>query len=255
MEMVYHPNLGAYWGRLDGPPNPNLSPNPRARAPIHFESRHYNKWTLDMATEETLGLSPPMWSTTTGEMGGKGARPLGKSLFDARFHDNAMGRARGGYSLLRDARGVGATAGELRAAENMDSNYFALDMADETSAASVSAEKNKFGDNTQFSTYDDNSLALSQMSQLQRRQLDKDGDGILEADELAAHGFSTKGAPAQDGLGQVQERKRQEIEKQRAKEAGMASLQERLMAKAPKPPPKPIKKPGPSLGAPQKVVR
>ena len=33
-------------------------------------------------------------------------------------------------------------------------------------------------------------LMLAQMSKLQRQQMDADGDGILEANELASHGFT-----------------------------------------------------------------
>ena len=42
-------------------------------------------------------------------------------------------------------------------------------------------------------------MALSQMSKLQKKQLDTDGDGVIEADELQAMGFSGAGAQAQDG--------------------------------------------------------
>lgn len=75
-------------------------------------------------------------------------RPNGQALFDARFHGNAMGRARGGYSMMADARGMEFTSGKLEKAENLDSNFFAEDMADETAAAEASAEKNKYGCNT-----------------------------------------------------------------------------------------------------------
>ena len=45
-------------------------------------------------------------------------------------------------------------------------------------------------------SYGSPDLALAQMSQLQRKQLDKDGDGIFSAAELAASGFSSVGAAA-----------------------------------------------------------
>ena len=79
--------------------------------------------------------------------------------------------------------------GKLKKAENMDSSWFATDMADETEAGEQSAMANKLGNNTNLSSFDDHSLAVAQMSKLQRRQIDKDGDGQLSAEELKAHGF------------------------------------------------------------------
>ena len=79
-----------------------------------------------------------------------------------------MGRARGGYSMVADSRGMEFTAGKLAAAENMDSNFFAADMADETEAAEASAEKNKFGNNTNMAVFQSDELAKAGMSALQR---------------------------------------------------------------------------------------
>lgn len=153
----------------------------------HFEEPHYDNWRLDMKAEIDLGLAPPEWSVSS-KM--DDTRPNGKAIFDARFSGNAMGRARGGYSMVADARGMEATAGKLQRAENMDSNYFAADMADETAAAEISAEKNKLGNNTNFSSFSGVDMALANMSQLQRKQLDKDGDGQYSAAELKAYGIS-----------------------------------------------------------------
>jgi len=168
-----------------------LSNMPLAQRPQrtkHFEDRHVGSWKLDLQREQELGLAPPNWSTSSSM---NDARPNGKALFDARFSGNAMGRAAGGYSMIADARGMEFTAGKLEAAQNMDSNFFASDMADETAAAEQSAMANKFGNNTNLSSFGSADLALSQMSQLQRRQMDADGDGTLSAAELSAHGFDT----------------------------------------------------------------
>jgi len=162
-------------------PEPPSPPKSRTR---HFEEVHYaKKWQLDMADESTLGIAPPKWSQTS-QMGD--TRPNGKSMFDARFHNTPMGRARGGHSMVWDSRGVASSGGTTKAV-NMDSAFFAADMADETALAAESAERNKYGNNTNFD-YDED-MVLAQMSQLQKRQMDKDGDGNLDRAELAAHGF------------------------------------------------------------------
>ena len=139
-----------------------------------------------MKTEIELGLAPPPWSVSS-QM--DDTRPNGRAMFDARFYGNAMGRARGGHSMVWDPMGVATTVGKLQKAENVDSAAWADDMADETAAAAESAELNKFGNNTNFSSFDGKDLALAQMSQLQKRQMDADGDGQLSAAELAKHGF------------------------------------------------------------------
>ena len=146
------------------------------------------KWQFNMDDEVKLGLAPAEWSTTS-QM--NDPRPLGKSLFDARFVNSPMGRARGGYSMHVDARGIAQTKGQTAKAENMDSNWFANDMADETAAGNQSAMTNQYGQNTNLSSFSDSSLALAQMSLLQKKQMDKDGDGKLSDDELRAHGFDT----------------------------------------------------------------
>ena len=200
----------------------------------HFEEPHVASWKLDLKSETNLGLAPADWSVSS-KMDDE--RPNGKSLFDARFHGNAMGRARGGYSMMADARtlsldlthhapplvsllpgwllpcvlarrcvpssdhlpphlccalagGMEATAGKLTRAENLDSNWFATDMADETAAAATSAELNKLGNNTNLDSHGNLDLVLANMSQLQRRQMDKDGDGQYSAEELKKAGIS-----------------------------------------------------------------
>lgn len=90
--------------------------------------------------------------------------------------------------MVWDPMGV-ANSGGTKKAVNMDSAFFAEDMADETALAAESAEKNKFGNNTNFD-YDED-IVLAQMSKLQKRQMDKDGDGNLSRAELAAHGFGS----------------------------------------------------------------
>lgn len=68
-------------------------------------------------------------------------------MFDARFVESPMGRARGGRSMVWDSRGT-MNAGKTKKAENWDADVFAAEMADETEAAEASADKNKFGNNT-----------------------------------------------------------------------------------------------------------
>ena len=48
----------------------------------------------------------------------------------------------------------------------------------------ASAKRNEFGNQNLDGFQNAEQLALAQMSQLQRKQLDKDGDGSLSAEEL-----------------------------------------------------------------------
>ena len=137
----------------------------RRKDPTHYEQKHFGAWALDMKKEQGLGLAPPDWSTSSAM---DDQRPNGQALFDARFHGQAMGRARGGYGMVSDARGVEFTSGKLKKAENMDSNFFAADMSDETAAAAASAEKNKLGNNSNLSAFQGDELARAGMSALQR---------------------------------------------------------------------------------------
>ena len=167
-------------------PNAFVPSGPKSRQPMNIEATHYGKHMLDLALETELGICPPEWSTTS-QM--NDTRPNGRSMFDARHVGSPMGRARGGHAMEWDPTGVAANRGKLAKAINKDSAFFAADMADETAAAEKSADLNKYGNNTNFSSFDDNSMMLAQMSKLQRKQMDKDGDGNLDAAELAAHGF------------------------------------------------------------------
>ena len=114
----------------------------------HFEHKHVSKkWRLDLADEARLGLAPPPWSTTSMM---NDPRPNGQSsacsladtclallfcsltsvahsrlnllatVFDARWHNTPMGRARGGRSITWDARGT-THAGATVAAKSYDS--------------------------------------------------------------------------------------------------------------------------------------
>lgn len=135
------------------------------REPTHFEQRHFGDWGLNLKKEIGLGLAPSDWSVSSAM---DDPRPNGQALFDARFHGQSMGRARGGYSMIADSRGMEFTAGKLEKAANMDSDFFAEDMSDETALAKVSAEKNKFGNNTNMEVFQSNDLAMAGMSALQR---------------------------------------------------------------------------------------
>ena len=63
-----------------------------------------------MKAEEALGLAPKAWSVSSAM---DDQRPNGQALLDARFFGQAMGRARGGYSMVADSRGMEFTAGKL----------------------------------------------------------------------------------------------------------------------------------------------
>ena len=131
----------------------------------HYETKHFsNQWRLDMKKEISLGLMPADWSTSS-QM--NDPRPNGRSMFDARFVESPMGRARGGRAMVWDARGT-KHAGGTKAAENWDSAAFAVEMSDETAAAEASADKNKFGNNTNMAVFQSNELATAGMSALQR---------------------------------------------------------------------------------------
>ena len=184
MEFVNPP---AAWTAVQLQPAEFQPPKPK-RAPYHFETRHYSeKWRLDMQDEAKLGLAPAEWSTSS-QM--NDPRPNGKSMFDARFANSPMGRARGGRSMVWDPRGTANVGGPVKA-ENRDSAWFANDMADETAAGASSAIANQYGQNTNLTVFDNADLALAQMSKLQKKLMDKDGDGQLSAEELKANGFDT----------------------------------------------------------------
>lgn len=104
-----------------------------------------------------------------------------------------MGRARGGRSITWDARGT-TNAGATVAARSYDSVSAADANAENTiksAQAAYYAEYfdgiNTIGDDGKNAQAD---LMIAQMSQLQRRQLDKDGDGSLSSAELKKGGFT-----------------------------------------------------------------
>jgi len=70
----------------------------------HFETLHYSKdWNMDLKTETDLGLAPAPWSTSNSMSDG---RPNGRPIFDARWKESPMGRARGNKGMVSDPRGL-----------------------------------------------------------------------------------------------------------------------------------------------------
>jgi len=156
----------------------------------HYESPHYSDGhTLDMKKQEDLGLMPPAWSVTSAM---KDERPNGKPQFDARFLNTPMGRARAGRSIVWDPRGTMNSGGPQRL-ENIDiTQVMAKKYAEMTNKAAESAYfaeyydgVNTLGDDGERAQID---LQLAQMSKLQKKQLDKDGDGSISVAEMEAQG-------------------------------------------------------------------
>jgi len=108
----------------------NANKIPRARDKLldskHFEKPHYGNHRLDMQYEANLGLVPPDWSVTSAM---DDPRPNGKAIFDARFVESPVGRARAGRSMVWDSRGT-AHSGSTKKAENWDAGAMA-DAAEE----------------------------------------------------------------------------------------------------------------------------
>lgn len=108
----------------------NANKIPRARDKLidskHFEKPHYGNHRLDMQYEANLGLVPPDWSVTSAM---DDPRPNGKAIFDARFVESPVGRARAGRSMVWDSRGS-AHSGGTKKAENWDAGAMA-DAAEE----------------------------------------------------------------------------------------------------------------------------
>lgn len=158
----------------------------------HFESPHFaDGFTLDMKKQEDLGLIPPQWSVSSAM---KDARPNGKPQFDARFLNTPMGRARAGRSVVWDPRGTENAGGSQRVpnidiAQHMASKY--AEMTNKAAESSFFAEYydgvNTMGDDGANAQMD---LQLAQMSKLQKKQLDKDGDGNVSLAEMEAQGFA-----------------------------------------------------------------
>ena len=158
----------------------------------HYEFRHYaDGHTLDMKKQEDLGLMPPPWSVTSAM---KDERPNGKPQFDSRFLNTPMGRARAGRSIVWDPRGTMNSGGTQRL-ENIDiTQVMAQKYAEMTNKAAESAYfaeyydgVNTLGDDGANAQID---LQLAQMSKLQKKQIDKDGDGNVSLAEMEAQGFA-----------------------------------------------------------------
>jgi hypothetical protein len=124
----------------------------------------------------------------------KDARPNGKPQFDARFLNTPMGRARAGRSVVWDPRGTENAGGSQRVpnidiAQHMASKY--AEMTNKAAESSFFAEYydgvNTMGDDGANAQMD---LQLAQMSKLQKKQLDKDGDGNVSLAEMEAQGFA-----------------------------------------------------------------
>lgn len=96
------------------------------RVTEHFEKVHEGNFKLNMKYEVDLGLAPADWSVSS-KM--DDPRPNGKAIFDARFVESPVGRARAGRSMVWDPRGT-AHAGGTKKAENWDAQAMA-DAAEE----------------------------------------------------------------------------------------------------------------------------
>ena len=104
-----------------------------------------------------------------------------------------MGRARGGRSMAWDPRGT-VNAGGTAKAQSVDSLTFADKNREMTNKSAASAMYADYYDGIQLKedgSHNQVDFALAQMSQLQKRQLDKDGDGKFSQSELKAYGFDT----------------------------------------------------------------
>ena len=136
----------------------------------------------------------------------KDERPNGKPQFDARFLNTPAGRARAGRSIVWDPRGTMNSGGAQRL-ENIDiTQAMAKKYAAMTNKAAESAffaeyydGVNTMGDDGQDAQKD---MMLAQMSKLQKRQMDADGDGKLSNAELEKHGFAfgMHNASTSDGM-------------------------------------------------------
>ena len=141
--MVFDPNLGGWVSNHEIADKLRLSP-PQAQGPNwqkptgltpkgkstsdgkHSEYVHQGPWKLDMSKEIELGVVPADWSVTS-KM--DDPRPNGKAIFDCRFVESPVGRARAGRSMVWDSRGT-AFAGKTQKAQNWDAGAMA-DAAEE----------------------------------------------------------------------------------------------------------------------------
>ena len=95
---------------------------------------------FSMAAEEQMGLVPSPWSTSSMMAD---PRPNGRSVFDARFCDSPMGRARAREGIIWDPRAIVSPFGTTgsKGAATIDARTYAADMKDETDAAAASDKK------------------------------------------------------------------------------------------------------------------
>ena len=113
------------------PPDNAGLPRNRDKNSRDIEKFHYGDFRLDMKEEEKLGLMPPAWSTTSSM---SDIRPNGRAQFDARFIENAPGRARGGRSMMWQPVGT-VDGGETKKAKHKG-------------ARAIAAAVDKFQDDT-----------------------------------------------------------------------------------------------------------
>ncbi len=146
-KMSFDPVLGG-WASIDAhksthraksPPKhpPHWAPPTGGEVPRlrdkHIEKPHYGEFRLNMKTEIGLGMAPADWSVTSAM---NDPRPLGRPMFDARFVENPVGRARGGRNMEWSPVGT-ADAGMTTKAQNVD---LVAAMADKADAIQDAAE-------------------------------------------------------------------------------------------------------------------
>lgn len=146
-EMVFDPVLGGWVSVAKRGPQYRQPPPPRWAVPddkgdeptasTHFEEPHFSNWRLNMNKEVELGVMPAEWSVSSAM---DDPRPNGAAIFDARFIQSPVGRARAGRSMMWDPRGT-AHAGGTQKASNIDSASWADNWSDETAAAKALMEE------------------------------------------------------------------------------------------------------------------
>jgi len=140
--MSFDPVLGG-WASIDAHKSSHRAKSPAKHPPHweqppagyspprlrdkHIEKPHYGEFRLSMKTEIDLGIAPADWSVTSAM---NDPRPLGRPMFDARFVESPVGRARGGRSMGWTPVGT-ADAGMTTKAENVDIVAAMADKADE----------------------------------------------------------------------------------------------------------------------------
>jgi hypothetical protein len=128
-EMVFDPLKGGWTMKNEPTPMqpasfpPHWDPADTTEAPStkHYEAVHEGPFKLGMEYETDLGLAPAAWSVSSAMAD---PRPNGKAIFDARFIESPVGRARAGRSMVWDPQGT-AHAGGTKKAENWDAGTYA----------------------------------------------------------------------------------------------------------------------------------